>query len=137
MSYYVGYSEALAAFNRGDHVRIIREAEGSGYWSDWDGKEGGDLFVLSKSTKINSLDSINYKHVFEVLQHAATYYGVRINAYHGKLSFFLPVQSNEEVAYLAERGCVWDEYGAYTLNVGINTASNYAKWQGWGKNSDV
>ena len=77
-----------------------------------------------------------YKNVFEVLQHAATYYGLRLVADHGKISFLLPLQSEEEIAYLAERGCFADDNGTYTINVGININSDYAKWQGWAEAND-
>ena len=69
-----------------------------------------------------------YQNIFEVLQHVASYPCVRINAQNGKLHFLLPIQSKNEVAYLAQRGCVADKHGTYTIDVGVNENSKYQEW---------
>jgi hypothetical protein len=69
-----------------------------------------------------------YKDTFEVLQHVASYPAGRIVVTKGMLSFLLPEQTKFDIDYLAERGCVADTHGTYTIVVGVNTNCQYTKW---------
>jgi hypothetical protein len=63
----------------------------------------------------------------EVMQHVASYPSVRVNAEDGKLFFHLPLQTEEELTYLSERGCVRDAKNGFSINVGVNRNSNYQR----------